>query len=92
MLLARRWILKIRHDSRYIIPWELWYYGILKSSRIFSINSIMAICLVYRDHVQTSSSAPLCATFYSRCYSVQSHGSPSDPFKKQPYAFLVMND
>ena len=34
-----RWILKILHDPRYLIPWEFWYYSILKSCRIFSINN-----------------------------------------------------
>ena len=34
-----RWILKILHDLKYLIPWELWYYSILMSSRIFYINS-----------------------------------------------------
>ena len=31
-----RWILKILHDPMYLIPWELWYYSILRSCRIFS--------------------------------------------------------
>ena len=34
-----RWILKILHDPKYHIPWELQYYSILRSCRIFSINS-----------------------------------------------------
>ena len=33
-----RWILKILHDPEDLIPWELWYYSILGSCRIFSIN------------------------------------------------------
>ena len=35
-----RWILKNLHYPRYLIPWEVWYYSILRSCRIFSINSI----------------------------------------------------
>ena len=34
------WIVKILHDPEYLIPWELYYYSILRSCRIFSINSI----------------------------------------------------
>ena len=34
-----RWILKILHDPKSPIPWEFWYYSILRSCRIFSINS-----------------------------------------------------
>ena len=34
-----RWILKILHDPKNLIPWERWYYSILGSCRIFSINS-----------------------------------------------------
>ena len=34
-----RWILKILHDPKYLIPWELWDYGRLRSCRIFSIDS-----------------------------------------------------
>ena len=34
-----RWIRKILHDLRYLKPWELWYYSILRSCRILSINS-----------------------------------------------------
>ena len=34
-----RWILKILHDLKYLIHWELWYYGKLGSCRIVSINS-----------------------------------------------------
>ena len=37
--LILRWILKILHDPKYPIPWEYWYYSILRSCRIFSINS-----------------------------------------------------
>ena len=32
--------LKILHDPKYLIHWELGYYSILRSCRIFSINSI----------------------------------------------------
>ena len=34
-----RWILKILHDPKYLIHWELWYYGILRTCTIFRINS-----------------------------------------------------
>ena len=34
-----RWRLKMLHDPKYLIPWEFWYYSILRSCRIFSINS-----------------------------------------------------
>ena len=35
-----QWILKIIHDPEYLTHWELWYYGILRSCRIFvSTNS-----------------------------------------------------
>ena len=30
---------KILHDPKYLIRWELWYYSILRSCRIFSIVS-----------------------------------------------------
>ena len=36
-----RWILKILHDPKDLLPWELWYYSILGSCRIFSIHSIL---------------------------------------------------
>ena len=32
---------KILHDPMYLVYWELWYYIILRSCRIFSINSSM---------------------------------------------------
>ena len=28
-----RWILKILHDPRYLIPWELWDYSTFRSCR-----------------------------------------------------------
>ena len=31
------WILKILHDPRYLIAWELWYYIILRSCRILLV-------------------------------------------------------
>ena len=34
-----RWILKSLHDPKYTIYWEVWCYSILRSCRIFSINS-----------------------------------------------------
>ena len=34
-----RWVLKILHDPKYLITWESWYYSIVRSCRIFSINS-----------------------------------------------------
>ena len=34
-----RWIRKILHDPKYPIQWELWYYSILRSCKIFRINS-----------------------------------------------------
>ena len=34
-----RWILKILHDPNFLIPWELWFYCVLRSCRIYSINS-----------------------------------------------------
>ena len=34
-----RWILKILHDPKFLIRWELWYYGIVRSCRIVNINS-----------------------------------------------------
>ena len=40
-VLLLRWILKILHDPKYPILWELWYYNRLRSCRIFSINSII---------------------------------------------------
>ena len=30
-----RWILKILHDPKYLLPWELSYSSILRSCRIF---------------------------------------------------------
>ena len=33
------WALQILHDPKYLILWELWHYSILRSGRIFSINS-----------------------------------------------------
>ena len=35
-----RWILKILHDPKYLIPWEVWYHNIQGSCRIYGINSI----------------------------------------------------
>ena len=29
-----RWILNLLHDAKYIIPWEAWYYSIVRSCRI----------------------------------------------------------
>ena len=34
-----RWILKNLHDPTHLVPWELWCYSILRTCRIFSINS-----------------------------------------------------
>ena len=34
---------KILHDPKYSRPWEYWYYGILRSCRIFSFNSGMMV-------------------------------------------------
>ena len=34
-----RWLSKILHDPKYHKRWEYWYYSILRSCRIFSINS-----------------------------------------------------
>ena len=36
---ALRWIQKILHDPKYTVYRELWCYSILRSCRIFSINS-----------------------------------------------------
>ena len=38
MTVIRR-MLKILHDPQHLIPWEVWYYSILKSCRNFRINS-----------------------------------------------------
>ena len=49
---SMRWILKILHDPKYLIHWELWYYSILRSCRILSINSSGISC-----HIVGSSQA-----------------------------------
>ena len=45
LLKLLRWILKILHDPCYIIPWELWCLSIIRSCRIFSINSTLGFKL-----------------------------------------------
>ena len=37
-----RWILKVLHDPKYTILWELWYYSILRSCRIL-VSTIVSI-------------------------------------------------
>ena len=37
-----RWILRILHDPRYLIPWEFWCYSILESCRILRINRMLS--------------------------------------------------
>ena len=34
-----RWILNMLHDLKYLIPWELRYFGTLRSYRVFGSNS-----------------------------------------------------
>ena len=36
-----RWILKVLHEPKYLMFWELWHHGLLRSCRIFSINVSM---------------------------------------------------
>ena len=45
-----RWILKCLQDPKYLIPWELWYYSILRSCRIFSINNILTAPILRIDY------------------------------------------
>ena len=37
-ILPNIWDTRNLHDSRYIIPWELWYYKLPRSCRIISIH------------------------------------------------------
>ena len=36
-----RWILNMLHDLKYLIPWEVWYFGTLRSYRVFGSDSGM---------------------------------------------------
>ena len=38
---------EILHDPGYLLPWEIWYYGIFRPCRIFSINSSFDYCMVF---------------------------------------------
>ena len=46
-------MLKILHDPKYLIPWELWDYSRLRSCRIFSINSITSTSSTINSIIMT---------------------------------------
>ena len=52
------WILKILHDPKYLIHWELWYYSILMSCRIFNITQVSPQGLTYLKHLSRNPFEP----------------------------------
>ena len=73
-----QWIRKILHDLRYFKPLEVWYYSILRSCRILSINSRGdAGLLQYQRHgaVSMNNARGISAAVHSRSFLVLAEGA-----------------
>ena len=57
-----RWILNILHDPKYPKPWELWYYTMLRSCRIFRINSPFRQGVTWRVRGRRAPAIPISNT------------------------------